>query len=250
MATFVPPSRSDRTTSAPSSASTLENGDRLTRGEFERRYEARPDIKKAELIEGVVHIPSPTRSASHGRPHAATITWLGSYTASTPGVQVNDSATVRLDLDNEPQPDAALIIDPGAGGQTRLSDDDYIEGAPELIAEIASSSASYDLHDKLHAYRRNGVREYLVWRTLEHRIDWFELADGAYRPLQPNADGVIHSRIFPGLRLALDAMLHGDLAGVLREMKRGLEEDAHGAFVARLTGGPPSPSTPATSVKS
>ena len=143
---------------------------------------------------------------------------------------------MRLDLDNEPQPDAALLIDPGAGGRARLSDDDYIEGAPELIAEITAGSASYDLHDKLHAYRRNGVREYLVWRTLENRIDWFELADGAYRPLQPDGDGVIHSRVFAGLRLALGAMLRGDLATVLRELHDGLEGDAHQAFTARLAG--------------
>ena len=234
-----PRSRSKGPTSTTSSARTLENGDRLTRGEFERRYEAHPDIKKAELIEGVVHMPSPTRSGSHARPHAATITWLGSYAASTPGVLVNDNPTVRLDLDNEPQPDAALLIDPGAGGQARLSDDDYIEGAPELIAEIASSSASYDLHDKLHAYRRNGVREYLVWRTLEHRIAWLELADGAYRPLQPDAAGLIHSRVFPGLRLAVDAMLRGDLAAVLRELQHDLGENVHQAFVARLAGRPP-----------
>ena len=241
--TPVPPSRSDGAASAPSSANALENGDRLTRGEFERRYEARPDIKKAELIEGVVHMPSPTRSGSHARPHAAMITWLGSCAASTPGVQVNDNPTVRLDLDNEPQPDAALLIDPGAGGQARLSDDDYIEGPPEPIAEIASSSASYDLHDKLHAYRRNGVREYLVWRTLENRIDWFELADGAYRPLQPDAAGVIRSRVFPGLRLAADTMLRGDLAAVLRELQSGLGQDAHQTFVARLAGRPPSGET-------
>ena len=239
----VPPSRSDGAAPAPSSANTLENGDRLTRAEFERRYEARPDIKKAELIEGVVLMPSPTRSGSHARPHAATITWLGSYAASTPGVQVNDNPTVRLDLDNEPQPDAALLIDPGAGGQARISDDDYIQGAPELIAEIASSSASHDLHDKLHAYRRNGVCEYLVWRTLEHRIDWFELADGAYRPLPPDAAGVIHSRVFPGLRVAVQAMLRGDLATVLRELQRGLGDDAHQAFAARLAGRSPSGET-------
>ncbi len=235
-----PRSRSDGITSARPSAITLENGDRLTRGEFERRYAARPDIKKAELIEGVVHMPSPTRSGSHARPHAATITWLGSYAASTPGVHVNDNPTVRLDLDNEPQPDAALLIEPGAGGQARLSDDDYIEGAPELIAEIASSSASYDLHDKLHAYRRNGVHEYVVWQTLEHRIDWFELADGAYRPLQPDAAGLIHSRVFPGLRLAVDPMLRGDLAAVLRELQHGLGESLHRAFVARIAGRSPS----------
>ena len=109
----VPPSRSDHAASAPSSANTLENGDRLTRVEFERRHEVRSDIKKADLSEGVVHMSSPTRSASHARPHAATITWLGSYAASTPRVHVNDNPTVRLDLDNEPQPDAALLTRPG-----------------------------------------------------------------------------------------------------------------------------------------
>ena len=168
------------------------------------------------------------------RPHAATITWLGNYAASTPGVQVNDNPTVRLDVDNEPQPDVALLIEPGAGGQARVSDDDYIEGAPELIAEIAVSSASYDLHEKLHAYRRNGVREYLIWRTLEHRIDWFELVDGVYRPRQPDAAGVMDSSVFPGLRLAVDAMLRGDLGAVLRELERGLDGTAHETFVARL----------------
>ena len=243
MATLnVPPPRprSDSAAAIARAETLLENGDRLTRGEFERRYEARPDIKKAELIEGIVYMPSPTRSGSHARPHAATITWLGNYAASTPGVQVNDNPTVRLDLDNEPQPDAALLIDPGGGGQAQLSDDDYVEGAPELIAEIASSSASRDLHDKFHAYRRNGVREYLVWRTLDRRIDWFELADGAYRPLPPDDAGVVHSHVFPGLRLAVDAMLRGDLAEVLRELQHGLGETAHQAFVARLAGRLPS----------
>ena len=243
MATLNVPSprpRSDGVSTIAPAETTLENGDRLTRAEFERRYDAHPDIKKAELIEGVVHMPSPTRSGSHARPHAAVITWLGSYAASTPGVQVNDNPTVRLDFDNEPQPDAALLIDPGVGGQAQLSDDDYIEGAPELIAEIASSSASRDLHDKLHAYRRNGVREYLVWRTLEHRIDWFELADGAYRPLPADKAGLIHSRVFPGLRLAVDAMLRGDLAAVLRELQQGLGEHVHQAFATRLAGRAPS----------
>jgi Uma2 family endonuclease len=237
------PSRSDGAASIAPAVNSLENGDRLSRAEFERRYEARSDIKKAELIEGVVYMPSPTRSGSHARPHAATITWLGSYAASTPGVQLNDNPTVRLDLDNEPQPDVALLIDTGAGGQARVSEDDYIEGAPELVAEIAASSASYDLHDKLHAYRRNGVREYLVWQTLERRIDWFELVDGVYRPREPDAAGLAHSAVFPGLRLAVDAMLRGDLATVLRELQLGLAETAHQAFVARLAGGSPTGET-------
>ena len=211
-----------------------ENGDRLTRAEFERRCEARPDLKKAELIEGVVHMPSPTRFRNHGRPQGALVGWLFAYAAVTPGVQLGDNSTVRLDLDNEPQPDAALFIDPEAGGQARVDEDDYIEGAPELIAEVVASSASYDLHDKLHVYRRNGVREYLVWRTLDRGFDWFELADGAYRLRQPDDSGVVASRVFPGLRLAVDALLRGDLPAVLAAQQRGLAEPAHAEFVKNL----------------
>ena len=154
------PATSDRPTDAQPLP--LENGDRLTRGEFERRYAARPDLKKAELIEGVVYMPSPVRASSHAEPHAVILWWLGTYSASTPGVQVADNATVRLDLDNEPQPDALVRIDEEAGGRSRISTDDYVEGAPELIVEIAASSAALDLHDKLRAYRRNGVQEYVV----------------------------------------------------------------------------------------
>ena len=219
-----------RSTSLPS----LENGDRLTRAEFERRYEAERDVKKAELIEGIVYMPSPTRSGSHARPHASLVGWLFAYVASTPGVQLNDNPTIRLDLDNEPQPDVALLIDPAAGGQTRVSEDDYIEGAPELVAEIAASSASYDLHDKLHAYRRNGAQEYLVWRTLDRRFDWFELVDGLYRLRQPDVSGVVHSQVFPGLRLAVDALLRGDLPAVMNAQQRGLGDPAHAAFVEHL----------------
>jgi Uma2 family endonuclease len=151
----------------------LESGDRLTRAEFERRYDAMPHIKKAELIEGVVYVPSPVRSASHAQRHGLIITWLGVYAAATPGVELNDNATVRLDLDNEPQPDALLRLHERLGGQTRLSPDDYIEGGPELVAEIAASSAAYDVHDKLRVYRRNQVQEYLVWQVHEHRLDWW-----------------------------------------------------------------------------
>ena len=219
-----------RSRSVPS----LESGDRLTRAEFECRYEARPDLKKAELIEGVVYMPSPTRSGSHARPHATLVGWLFTYVASTLGVQLNDNPTLRLDLDNEPQPDVALLIDPEAGGQARVSEDDYIEGAPELVAEIAASSASYDLHDKLHAYRRNGVREYLVWRTLDRGIDWFELVDGVYRPRQPDASGLVHSAVFPGLRLAVDGLLRGDLSAVVEAQQRGLDDPAHAEFAKRL----------------
>ena len=140
----------------------LESGDELTRTEFERRYDAMPQLKKAELIQGIVYIASPLRFKSHGKPHAYIIGWLAMYEAATPGVELGDNATVRLDADNEPQPDAILLIDANAGGQSFLGEDGYIEGAPELVAEIAASSAAIDLGDKKRAYRRNGVREYLV----------------------------------------------------------------------------------------
>ena len=212
----------------------LENGDRLTRCEFERRYALRPELKKAQLIEGIVYMPSPVRFAAHGEPHAAILGVLLHYGAFTPGVSVGDNATVRLDLDNEPQPDVLLRIEPEAGGRSRLTNDDYVEGPPELIVEIAASSASIDLHDKLRAYRRNGVQEYIVWRTRERRIDWFELADGDYRLLPADDAGVVRSRVFPGLCLALGALLNGDLAGTLRQLQEGIDSAEHRQFVAHL----------------
>lgn len=212
----------------------LENGDRLTRREFERRYATRPDIKKAELIEGVVYMSAAVRITSHGEPHSLVIAWLVTYCASTPGVRTADNATVRLDLDNEPQPDVLLRIEPQAGGQSRVGDDDYLEGAPELIVEIAASSAAYDLHDKLRVYRRNGVREYVVWRVHDRQLDWFALEDDEYRRLTPDAAGVLHSTVFPGLRLAVEALLAGNVATVLTELQRGIDTDEHSAFVKRL----------------
>lgn len=155
----------------------------MTRSEFERRYLAAPRIKKAELIEAVVYVASPLRHEQHGRPHSRVMTWLGVYQALTPGVDLSDAPTVRLDLDNEPQPDAVLLIDENTGGQTRLSNDGYIEGAPELVAEVAVSSAAYDLYDKKTAYRRNEVKEYIVWQVLEQKLDWFILRDGVYESL-------------------------------------------------------------------
>ena len=214
-------------------APALENGDRLTRCEFERRYAARPDLEKVELIEGVVYMPSPVRLV-HAGPHAMIEAVLLVYTASTPRVRGANNATVRLDLDNEPQPDVLLYIEEEAGGQSRVSDDGYLEGAPELVVEVAVSSASIDMHDKLRVYRRNGVREYVVWRTHEQRIDWFELADGEYRPLSSDDGGVIHSRIFPGLRLDAGALLKEDLAGALTELERGVGSPEHRRFVDRL----------------
>ncbi len=213
----------------------LESGDRLTRNEFERRYQSMPHLKKAELIEGVVYVASPLRYRMHGQPHSDIMTWLGVYRAATPGIGLADNTTVRLDLDNEPQPDALLRIETEFGGQSFISVDDYVEGAPELIVEIASSSASYDLHDKLKVYRRSGVREYIVWRVIEGQLDWFYLQAGEYILLQRDGAGVIGSRIFPGLQLPVAALLAGNLAKVLAEVEKGIASEAHREFLKRLT---------------
>jgi Uma2 family endonuclease len=212
----------------------LENGDRLTRAEFERRYAAMPHLKKAELIEGEVYMPSPVRYGRHGQPHNLLGTWLGLYHLEIPGVEAGDNGTIRLDLDNEPQPDLFMIIRPEHGGQVRISEDDYIEGAPELVAEVASSSASYDLGKKLHVYRRSGVREYVVWRVLDRQVDWFVNHEGQFQPLLPGVDGILRSTVFPGLWLDPAALVRGDKARVKAVLQQGLDSPEHAAFVARL----------------
>src|SRR5438105_1744023 len=177
----------------------LEQGDRLSRAEFERRYEQMPHVRKAELIEGTVYMPSPLHARKHAKPHLQLGTWLGTYAAETPVVECFDNSTVRLDLDNEPQPDLVLIKVPEKGGQARISEDDYIEGAPELAVEIVGSSRAYDLHQKKAAYRRNGVREYLAWITGEKRLLWWELREEEYQEISPSPDGLLKSLVFPGL---------------------------------------------------
>ncbi|WP_249068288.1 Uma2 family endonuclease [Argonema antarcticum] len=212
----------------------LESGDRLTRPEFERRYHTMPNLKKAELIEGVVYVASPLRFASHAEPHSLIITWLGVYRAATPGVRLGDNATVRLDADNEPQPDALLRLEPEAGGKSRITEDDYVEGAPELIVEVAASTAAYDLNDKLKVYRRNEVQEYLVWQRYENRLDWFSLREGVYVPFTADETRIIRSQVFPGLWLAVSALLNGDLATVLAQLQKGLATAEHEEFCDRL----------------
>ncbi len=213
----------------------LESGDRLSRHEFERRYHAMSDTKKVELIEGVVYVASPLRFQHHAEPHSLLIVVFGTYMIMTPGVRIGDNATVRLDFDNEPQPDVVLLIDQSLGGQARISSDDYIEGAPELIAEVAASSAANDLYDKKKVYRRNGVKEYIVWQSLENKLDWFSLQNGEYVSLEPGADGVIKSRVFPGLWLDVQALRTGEMTQVLAVLQNGLNSQEHQVFVQQLS---------------
>ncbi|MBE9055822.1 Uma2 family endonuclease [Sphaerospermopsis sp. LEGE 08334] len=206
----------------------LTNGDKLNRYEFERRYDSTTNVKKAELIEGIVYImPAALRFRSHGQPHARILTWLGNYEVLTPGVELAVEPTVRLDFDNEPQPDAVLIITPEAGGQTKISEDDYIEGAPELVVEIAASSAAIDLHGKKQAYRRNGVKEYIVWQVLEQKLTWFYLEKGEYLELVADENGILKSRVFPGLWLAVNELLTGKMSDVLQVLQAGLQSREH-----------------------
>ncbi len=211
----------------------LEAGDHLTRREFHRRYEAMPNLKKAELIEGVVYMSSPVRR-KHGKFNNQLATWLGVYNAFTIGTEVAENTTTILDEDNEPQPDVYLRIEEECDGQSWPDENDYITGAPELVVEVASSSASYDLHEKKKIYRRNGVKEYIVWRVKDQQLDWFTLQEGAFVQLAPDANGIIESTVFPGLRLAIPSLLTGDMQTVLAELQKGIASPAHQAFVELL----------------
>lgn len=221
-----------RSSAHPGDPLELQNGDHLRSQEFLRRYEGMPEIKKAELIEGVVYMGSPV-SANHGEPDGLIHTWLGTYSAHTMGVKFFPNTTVILDTDNAPQPDACLCLQPNRGGRTRVNPKGYLTGAPELVAEIAVSSSSIDLNDKLDAYARNGVNEYLVWCTVEHHFDWFVIENENYVPLRPDARGMLHSRTFPGLVLDPSALLALNAPRVLAVLRRGLASAAHKTFVTQ-----------------
>ena len=230
----------ERSTTAPATekeatAPPLNNGDRLTRAEFGRIYAAHPEIKKAELIEGVVYMPSPARYREHGKPHFHSISWLGVYSAATPGVEGGDNATLRLDYENEPQPDALLRLPAEYGGSSRVGEDGYLEGAPELILEVSASNASYDLNQKKRVYARNGVPEYIVYLAYEQRVIWHVLRAGVYEEQQADEVGVLKSERFPGLWLLPDALLAGDLSRVLETLQQGLASPEHKTFCAELT---------------
>ena len=198
----------------------LQSGDRMAGPEFMRRYEATPEDFKAELIDGIVYVASPQRAEQHGDPGFDVIVWLGAYSMTLPNVRGTDNSTTKLDIDNIPQPDISLrYIE---GGQTRIVNG-YIEGAPELVVEIAASSVSIDMHQKKNVYRRSGVQEYIVWRAMDGAIDWFALDEGEYIALVPDERGVIHSRVFPGLRLAVASMLDSDIVSVVEEQNRDLQ---------------------------
>ena len=231
----------------------LRDGDRLDREEFHRRYEAMGECCRAELIEGIVYLyqdgemASPVSIGSHGKPVIRASTWLGVYEIRTPGVLVGGDSSVFLDGVSEPQPDVLLGIPEAAGGQTRTATRNgklYVASAPELVVEISASTARTDLHQKLAAYARNGVREYVVLLTDRDppEVRWMTLnpAAGPTPLTADGADGLLKSRVFPGLWLDADALLAGDAEGLLTALDRGLATAEHAAFAKRLavTAGP------------
>ena len=209
--------------SAPRSAAVLplQQGDRLTSAEFLRRYEAMPGLKKAELIEGTVHMPSPVRADAHGEPDGLIHVWLGYFAFHSRGTKFYPNTTLITASDNTSQPDAILCSAPRAGSKVWLDEKGYLHGAPELVCEIAASTASIDLHDKLRAYRRAGIAEYLVWVVADAAIRWFVLEDEEYVE-QAGRAGVLTSRAFPKLALDTRALLRGDGAKVIAALRKRL----------------------------
>lgn len=190
-----------------------------------------PHVKKAELVEGIVYMPSSVY-APHGRSHAAIMGWLFADTAATPGTLLFDNTSLRLDARNQFQPDAMLLLNEARGGRCRVSDDGFVQGPPELVIEIAASSAAYDLHSKLRAYQRNGVHEYLAVLIYEQRVVWHRLSAEKYVTSQVGGDGVLRSEVFPGLWLHQERFWANDLTGLLAALHEGLAAPDHAAFKA------------------
>lgn len=178
-------------------------------------------------------MPSPV-SVDHSEPHMDLIAWLGMYRAFTPGLVGGDNGSLRLDLNNMPQPDAYLRILETHGGRARISPDRYVVGGPELVAEVAVSSVSFDLNVKLPVYLRSGVREYIVWRVPDQALDWFILRADRYEALPLTPPGWYRSETFPGLWLAPAALIQGDMTTVGQVVQQGLASADHAAFVQHL----------------
>ncbi len=224
------------TAAKPSGTATLpplENGDHLDQQTFHARYQAMPEDCRAELIGGIVFMPSPQKMP-HSKAQQLVIRWLDEYTEATPGTDALVNNTQILGPESEPEPDACLFITPEAGGKVFVDENDYLNGAPELIVEVSSSSESIDLHQKKQDYQKAGVREYVVLALRMQQVFWFVLQRGKLKEVPLPADGFFRSRIFPGLWLDAEAMLRNQRQGVLSALKQGLATPEHSAFVTRL----------------
>ena len=207
-------------------------GMHLNCDEFLERWYAIPDLKYAELINGVVHMPSPV-SHNHGRNDYRIAEWTAGYLALTPGIEGMLNTTWLMGEKNAPQPDLSLRILPGYGGQSKIKDQ-LITGTPELSIEIAYTSAHHDLGEKLKVYEAAGVQEYIVVLVATEEIRWHQLIDGKYELLLPDKDGLWHSKVFPGLWLDEQTVFQEDRTRLLEVLKLGLQSPEHAAFVERL----------------
>lgn len=221
----------------------IREGDHLNSEEFLRRWEAMPDLKHAELLDGTVFFtPSPV-SVSHSSAHDRMHGWLWSYSDLTPGCQSGIDCTWKMGADNVPQPDLFLRILPEHGGQSRV-EGAYAAGAPELIVEVSGSSLSRDLGIKLELYRSAGVREYLTVLLQPRQIIWRQLVRGRYREIEPAVEDrvdsggshspLLRSRVFPGLWLD-PAALWTSKRSMRTAIEKGVRSPEHAAFVRRLT---------------
>jgi Uma2 family endonuclease len=209
----------------------LHNGDRMTRQQFHRVYDGVSREVKAELIGGIVYMASPLKRG-HGRSHVLLATLFGMYEGHTPGVECGDNTTILLGDDSEPQPDLYLRVLPEYGGQSRTSNDDYVAGAPEVLAEIAESSYSIDLHGKRDDYQRYGVREYLVLSLRERQLRWFDLVGDV--ELQADSEDILRLRTMPGLWIHAEALMARDFPHLMEVLQAGLSSTEHAEFIRRL----------------
>ncbi len=212
----------------------LASGDHLAAAEFLRRFKAMEEVKKAELVNGVVIMASPVRIDQHGEPDSMAQGFLFNYSVATPYTRSATNTTVRLGPDDVPQPDVLLRVLPDAGGRSRIDSKGYLSGPPELIFEIAASSASIDTREKRDAYRRAGVQEYIVWRTDDAEIDWWQLNEDEYVRLAPDEAGIIRSAVFPGLWLNVEGMLMENASLVIACLNQGLASIEHLHFIEKL----------------
>ena len=194
----------------------LHNGDRMSKDEFLWRWEQIPELKRAELIDGMVYLSSPL-SERHSDYELLLCSWLLRYESRVPGLKILPNATWLLG-DSSPQPDLALIRQTG----TSRSSGKFREGPPELVVEICYSSLAYDLGPKLELYRRAGVREYLTILLEDNKAQWRALnSDARYQVLKP-AGGYLKSRVFPGLWLDPVALFPPDRQRLLAGVDAGL----------------------------
>src|SRR5438105_3111334 len=211
----------------------LENGDQLDQKTFHARYRAMPEDCCAELIGGIVYMPSPQK-LPHSKAHGLVVRWLDEYAEATPGTEALLNNTQILGPDSEPQPDACLFITPEYGGQVHVDEREYLNGAPELIVEVSSSTESIDLHRKKDDYQKAGVAEYVVLALLMQQVFWFVRQRGKYKEVPLPTDGLFRSRVFPGLWLDAEGLLGNDRQRMLSALKQGLATPEHAGFVAKL----------------